>query len=73
MTLNQSISKTTKWVRHDFKVFDYAFYCEQIVAGLVKDGFTKVEPPQVEGEWLYCFNKSGVSREINIYKIFQSI
>lgn len=72
MTVKQSISKTTEWVKHDFKIFDYAFFCNQVIAGLAKDGFTKVQPG-IEGEWLYVWSKSGVIQEINIYKIFQSI
>lgn len=71
MTVNQSIQKTTEWAKHDFKMFDYAFFCEQVIVGLVRDGFTKVQP-EIEGEWLYVWSKSGVPQEVNIYKIFQS-
>ena len=73
MTVNKSIQKTIEYLKHDFKMFDYTFFCDRIVSGLIQDGFTKVDTPVIVGEWLNVYTKGGNFKEINIYNKFDSL
>lgn len=70
--ITNSISKTTEWLRHDFRFFDFPFYCQQIIAGLRKDISAKIQA-DIEGEWLHAQDSKGRFFEVNIYQKFEAI
>jgi len=67
----ESINKTIAYLKREHAMYSWDLFQRLVVKGLVQDGFTKVENPVVDGEWLLVYTKNGEYKEVNLWHLFK--